>query len=183
MFSSFVNLIAGVDSFRRIANLEINTALQAGFTLDNRQTYIFCYARINSRFKDYNRTFGQISANSLACTNNRRKVGSMVLIDRCRHGNDVEFCFLQICFIRSEHHARLLDSLITDFICRVFTVLVKFNLCFVEIKAYNLYAFICKSDSNRHTDITETYKRNRFSPDLILLNKVVIVKLLLAMFS
>ena len=157
-----VNLVSGVNSFGRITNLKINTALQTGLTLNDRQTYIFGYTGINGGLKDYNRAFGQIPTNDFTCTDNGSKIGSVVLINGGRNCNDMEFCLLQIGFDGTKHYACLFDSIVTNFVCRVFTILIKLDLCFVQIKAYNLYTLISKSNRYGHTNITKTDKRKRF---------------------
>ena len=86
----------------------------------------------------------------------------MILVHGSRNCNNMKFCLLQIRFVRSKCYARLFDSFIPDFICRIFAVLIQFNLCFIEIKAYYFYTFICESNSDWHTNIAKTNKRNRF---------------------
>ena len=67
-----MHFIARIDTFRRIANLEIHTAFQTRFLFKNGHTNVFRYPRIDRRFKYNNATFYKVSTQNTACSFNGR---------------------------------------------------------------------------------------------------------------
>ena len=81
----------------------------------------------------------------------------MVIIDRRRYRDNMEFCLTKLLRIRRKFHRGVLDHFITHFICRVDTALIQFNLLLIEIKTYHLN-FSGESNCNRHTHITQAHQ-------------------------
>ena len=55
-----MNLVTGIDTLGAVTDLEVHTALEAGFPLQNRNTYILSYAGVDSGLEDNNGAFGQV---------------------------------------------------------------------------------------------------------------------------
>ena len=121
-------LVAGVDPFRRITDLEILTAYQSGFLFQNRHAYLFGYARIYGRLEYDNAALCQVSSQNPACTLYRGQIRRMVIVYRSRNCYDMEFCFPQLCLICSELHFRLADHIISNLVGRINAGLIEFDL-------------------------------------------------------
>ena len=154
--------VSGIDSFGRISDLKIHATLQSGLSFQNRNTNILRATRIYCRFKHNVRTLGKISTYDFRSSDNRSQIRGMVCIHRSRHSDNVELGFLQISFMRSKENLSVLNSIISDFFCRINSVFIQFNFSLIEIKSNNINTLICKSNGNRHTYIAKTYKRQLF---------------------
>ena len=151
-----VHLIARIDALWRVADLEIHTALQAGFFLKNRHADILCDTGIDCRLKHDNRALCKILPQNAACALHRRQVRRVIVVDRRRHCHNMKLCFAQHGGVCCKRDLCRLDHLVAHLVCGVYPRLIKLNLCGVQIKTHHFY-FFGKSDSDRHTYIAKTH--------------------------
>ena len=154
-------LIAGIDSFGRITDFEINAAFKTRFLFKNRNADILRYTRINRGFIYNNRAFCEVATEHLACADNGRKVGNLIGTNRSRHGYNMKPCLSQSGFIAREIDIAFLYSLVADLLRRVLAADIGLDFLIVYIKSDNINLFR-KSNGNGQSDIAETDQRKLF---------------------
>ena len=83
-------LVARIDSFRAVADVEILVEFQPGTLLQKRHAKLFRRAGIDGRFIDDHIAGLQNLADGLAGSAERRQHRAIAFADRCRHGHDIE---------------------------------------------------------------------------------------------
>ena len=87
--------IAGVDALGRIAGEEILVEDETGGALQNRHANFFGGAGIDRRFIHHHVAGAQRLADRLARAHQRGEIGPLRLVDRGRHGDDIEIATLE----------------------------------------------------------------------------------------
>ena len=81
----------------------------------------------------------------------------MIVVNRCRNCYYVELTLSKLLRISSKLYACLLYSIITNFSCRVDSLLIKVNLGCVKIISHNL-DLLGIGNCYRHSHIAKSYK-------------------------
>ena len=150
-----VRLVARIDPFGRITDLEIHAAFQPGSPFQDRDADFLGHARINRAFKNHDTAGFQIFTQDPARTFHWAEVGGMVVMDGGRHRHDMETRFLQMLWIVGEFHCCIPDHIIADFMGRIGPVPILQDLLSVQIESDDL-DFPCERNGNRHSDIPQT---------------------------
>ena len=85
----------------------------------------------------------------------------MIVIYRRRNRYNMEFCFLQLCFIGSKFHVRLLNHIIPHLSGRIKAGPVLLHLLCIQIITDN-FDFSAKGNGNGHPHIAKPHKRELF---------------------
>ncbi len=152
-----VDLVTGVDALRAIANLEVDTALQTGFLLQDRYTDLLGHAGVDGRLVDDDAARGQVSAHRGARRGNRGEVRGRILVDRCRDSDDDELRLLEAGRVAGPVDARVPDGFVADLERRVKAVLVCVDLGLVDVVTDDV-AVLGEFNRNRHAYIAEPHK-------------------------
>ena len=81
----------------------------------------------------------------------------MVVIYRSRYCNDMELRFTKSLGISGKVNRGLLNGIVSDFSCRILSLLVKIYLRCIEVKAYDLDR-LRKCHCYRHSYISKSYE-------------------------
>ena len=133
-----VYLVAGIYSLGTVTDFKVRTAFKPRLFFEYRHANILGNAGINGALVYNYRAFCKISADNFARSLYRCKVGGVVVVYGSRHSNNYKPCLLELAFVRRKLDRTILNSLVADFIGRVYAVLVKLYFLCIEVKAYNL---------------------------------------------
>ena len=83
-----MDLVAGVDAFRRVAHGEVRAAGEARFLLQDGHADLFGEAGVDRGFIDHHAAPGHVAAHGVAGAHHGGEVGGAVLVDGRGHGHD-----------------------------------------------------------------------------------------------
>ena len=152
-----MNLVTRIDSLWRVTNLEVYTTLQSRLPLENRNTNIFCYTRINGRLKHDHRSFSKVLAKYFTGTFDGAKIRCMICIHWCWNSYNMELCFAKARRIRCELNLGVLDGIISNLIGRINAIPIELNLLGIEVITNNSNLF-CECHRNGHSYIAKSNK-------------------------
>ena len=95
MLGSRCSLIARVDALRRVADEKVAVEGEARRLRQDRHANFFRCAGIDRRFVDHDIALREHAADCLARAHQGREVGPLRLVDRRRHGDDIEIAGTQ----------------------------------------------------------------------------------------
>lgn len=133
-----VHFVAGVDTLRGVADLEVNAALQSTLLLQNGHAYVLGDAGIDSRLVNNDGTGFQVCTQGFRSTYDGRQVGSLVAIHGRWYRYDMESGILKCRGVACEFDIRLMNSLVADFLCRIDTSFILSDLMLVDVEAEDL---------------------------------------------
>lgn len=83
-----VDLVAGVDAFRRVAHGEVRAVGEAGFLFQDGHADLFGEAGVDRGFIDHHAALGHVTAHGVAGAHHGGEVGGTVFVDGGGHGHD-----------------------------------------------------------------------------------------------
>jgi hypothetical protein len=91
-----VFLVARVDALGRITDEEVAAADQAGMAFQHRHAVLLGRARVHRRLEDHDVASLELLAEGLGGAQHRGEIGPLGIVDRGRHGDDVEIRRAQV---------------------------------------------------------------------------------------
>jgi hypothetical protein len=159
-----VDLVAGIDALGRIAEEEILAAGQAGQLLQQRTADVFGHARIDGAFVDHDRTRRRLGFQRLADRArgraHRTEIGSVLVVHRCRDGDNVDGMAGQIGSLGAELQGGAAQDLRLDFPGAVLAAAKLVHPAAVDIEAQNR-EMPGQGNSQRQADIAKANDGNR----------------------
>ena len=153
-------MIAGIDSFRRVADEEVDPGLQTGCFFKDRNTIFFRCSRVDGRLVDDDVPFVQLTSDKMGSTQERRQIWLILRIDRCRNGDDDEIARTKCCCVRHVFDVGIFQDERTEFERRINALFQFSDALFFDVKADD-FRFFAKGDGDGKTDISETDDGNR----------------------
>ena len=153
-----MHLIAGVDTLGRVAHLEVHTALQAGFPLQNGNTYILGDTGINGGLVHNNGALGQVSTQQLGGADYRSQIRGVIQIYRRGNCHNVELGLSKLGGISGELHRGGLDGLIAHLVGGVDAPVIQIDLVLVQVKTDHIQTLAGKGDGDGHAHIAQSHQ-------------------------
>lgn len=158
-FLDGMELVAGIDALGGVAGEEVLVELQAADTLYDGKTFFLGNAGIDGGFVDNDVAFGDDFADCLACSPEGFEVGSVVVIDGCGDGDNVEVAVADFVKIGGAAEAVIfqgvLKELVADLECRVMAGVEGVDATLIHVKS-NGGIFCRKKTCQRQAYITES---------------------------
>ncbi len=108
-------LVAGIDAFRRVADVEILLPYEARRLFQGRDADFLGDARIDRRLVDHDVALLELGAHGCRCALERFQIGLLAGVDRRRNGHDVEVGRGKILRVGGEFQSRHLERGRVDF--------------------------------------------------------------------
>ena len=159
-----MHLVAGVDSLGRVTQLPLLLVLQARQLLDDGNAELLRQTGIDSGFKNDVVALADHLAHHFRSALHGTHVRRAVLVHGGGDGHDIEVRGADLLkIVRQGEIAaleRLHESLAADFAGGILTVQVRLDLRLAHIETDHLHSLLGKSNSHRHTHITQTDNTN-----------------------
>ena len=154
-----MEFVAGIDALGRVAGEEVTVELEAADALDHGETFFLRDAGVDGRLIDDDVAFGDHFADGLQCSPQGFEVGAVVVVDRRRHGHDVEVAVADLVEISRAYEAvivdRILKQVVAHFESGIMAGVEGVDAALVHVKTYSLV--LCrKKASQRQADVTES---------------------------
>ena len=149
------SLSPGIDALRAVAGVKIHVELQAGVGFQHRHAVFFGRAGIDRRFVNDDVALLQNLADGRRRLDQRREVGALVLVDRRRHGDDIDVAVGEIGEIGGVMQPRrLAQFFVADFERRVMAGFERGDARGVDVETNDL-AMLAKFHGQRQADVAE----------------------------
>ncbi len=115
-FLHSVLLVAGVDALRRVTGEKVDVELQSADAFHNRETLFLSHSRIDRRFIDNDVPFRDYLAHSIAGSQQRLQVGTIVLVHRSRNSHNVEVAVAYLVQVSRADKTVIADGILKEFV-------------------------------------------------------------------
>ncbi len=106
-----MGLVAGIDTLRAVAELEVDTRLETRGSLEDWSAYLLSYSGIDGAFEHHDRALREKRANDRASTQHGVEVGAVRLVDRRGNGDDKDVAAAKVLRIDGDLQLRSLEFL------------------------------------------------------------------------
>ena len=159
-----MDLVTGVDSLGRVAQLPLLLVLQSRELLDDGDAQLLRQTGVHGRLEHDVVTLGDDLADHLRSTLHGTHIRRAVLVDGSGHSHDVEVGRADLLQIVGEEEIAALEgldeSLRTDFAGRILAVEVGLDLGLAHIETDHLHSLLSEGHSHGHTHVAQTHNAN-----------------------
>jgi hypothetical protein len=150
-----VLVIPWIDTLGRVAELEIDVALEARAPGEERTADVFRHARVHRGFVDDHTARLEHARDRLRGAQHRREIRHVVRVDRGGYGDDEEGGFRELLHVRRHLEGGALELLLRTLPGRVHSAAQRVNALLVDIEADRVRKPLGQRQSDREADVPQ----------------------------